>query len=171
MDARSARTALGLLAAGLLASASARAQTPEPHEPNVFERSGLFTRYAPVPDRYLPPDPQRDIFHVTQWNDKPTYTHPNLFCHNGLYGLPWEPKCTECNSPNFWGSPGRSSLCPGCERGHRMLRFPRNLTHPWRPICHYYGGGCWVPVYDTDPFVTGPGPNPWPFFYNWCKGG
>jgi hypothetical protein len=154
----------------LLAAAPALGQLPQPRVQDVNARSGLISHFAPI-NGTLPRDPQRDVFYDTRWADYPQVTHPNWFGHNGLYGLRWNSACTQCNYPYFYGSPGEDTYKEGCRPCRPLFRLFQNLAQPWRPVGYYYEQGCYVPVYDLDPLVVGPGPNPWPFFYNWCKGG
>jgi hypothetical protein len=164
----------GLAAVWLLGAAPAGAQmvmpVAQPYVADIQERSGLISRFTPVPEM-LPHDHYRDSFYRTRWADRPQFLLPNWLCHNGLYGLSWQAKCTECYQPYFFGSPGQSTLNPNCRRVPPLFRGITNITHPFKPVGMYYSGGCYVPLYDLDPLVTGPGPNPWLWFYNWCKGG
>lgn len=148
----------------------ARGQVPQPTVPDVNQRSGLISRFIPI-QPWLPKDADRDTFYDTRWADRPEVRWPNHIKHGGIYGLRWGGDCTECNYPNFRGSPGRSTLDPGCRYHHPAARWYENFIHPWRPVCHYYEGGCFVPVYDLDPLVTGPGPFPWPFLLKGHNGG
>jgi hypothetical protein len=152
------------------AGRQARAQTPQPHIANDIERSGNLTRFAPFPN-VLPPDPKRDTFYGTRWADSPYIHNVNSPLTSGLYGQRYLQDCTTCYNPSFRGSPGKSTNRPFCERGPKVARFVTNFTHPFKPVCHYYAGGCYVPVYDLDPLIPGPGPFPWPFFKKQHIGG
>jgi hypothetical protein len=158
------------IAASLGAMNQAQAQGPrEPLVPNMYQRSGLLTRFTPITP-HLPPDPDRDEYHLTRW-DAPDVDRPNHCRHGGLYGLVYRTGCTKCNWPNFQGSPGVDSIGPECIPGHPAMRWLWNVAHPWRPVGSYYAGGAHVPVYDLDPLVTGPGPYPWPVFFKRPTGG
>jgi hypothetical protein len=161
---------LGLGALLACSATTAFAQLPEPRVTDVNARSGLISRFIPI-NSNLPRDPYRDVFYDTRWADYPEVTHPNWFKHNGLYGMRWAGSCTSCSYPYFRGAPGASTLKTDCQPMRPVFRLVENLAHPFRPVGSYYATGCFVPIYDLDPLVTGPGPNPWPFFYNWCKGG
>jgi hypothetical protein len=166
MVGRIRSTALATLCMGAVVALfgqPARAQQPQPYIPNDIERSGNLTRIIPFPN-VLPHDPKRDTFTGTRWEDSPYYWNPNSPLTSGLYGRRWVEDCTTCYAPMFRGSPGKSTNRPGCERCPKMTRFVTNFTKPFKPVCHYYAGGCYVPVYDLDPFAPGPGPFPYPFF-------
>ncbi|HEV3166944.1 MAG TPA: hypothetical protein VGZ22_23150 [Isosphaeraceae bacterium] len=162
---RSALFGLAVMGSSLLfTSAPALGQVPQPRVADVNERSGLLTRFTPVVTQ-LPRDPLRDVFYETRWADYPQVEpHPNCFRHNGIYGLKWAGDCTSCTYPYFPGSPGRSTMGPDCRPRHYLSRWVQNFVHPFKPVGSYYAAGCYVPVYDLDPLVTGPGPFPWPFF-------
>jgi hypothetical protein len=166
-----ARTALAALAATLaLAVAPAHGQGP-PAVPDVAQRSGVVSRMTPARPT-LPPDPDRDKFYDTYFGDYPKRLRTNSCKNGGLYGLPLPADCTKCVPPYFQGYPGEGGIRPGCEPPkHRAGRWVTNFFHPWRPVCYYYHGGAYVPVYDLDPLVTGPGPFPWPVFFRRCNGG
>ena len=161
---RSIRLGLGL--ALLLGGGAARAQVPLPRVPVGAGRSGLISRFVPIVP-HLPPDDDRDNFYGTRWGDEPPGERINSRKDGGLYGRTYKSRCTSCYYPYFHGSPGRGPLGPDCEPCPKVFRAVTNIVHPFRPVCHYYAGGCYVPVYDLDPLIPGPGPSPWPFF---CKG-
>jgi hypothetical protein len=166
---RPASAALGVLLA--LVVADARGQDAPHGGSGPYPRSGLLSRFIPVIP-HLPTDPDRDKFYDTYWDDDPfKAAHPNSCKHGGLYGLRLKADCTKCYSPYFLGEPGRSTAGPHCDPGHRGARIITNFFHPFRPVCHYYAGGCYVPVYDLDPLVTGPGPFPWHVFFKRHNGG
>ena len=146
-----------------------RAQVPQPLVTDIEQRSGLLSRFAPAPTR-LPPDPDRDTFYGTRY-ELPDPNRPNAHSHGGLYGQRLKAQCTACVSPSFRGAPGKSTLNEGCRPGHPAFRLITNTLHPFRPVDSYYDGGCYVPIYDLDPLVTGPGPYPWPFFRRQPAGG
>ncbi|HEV3122305.1 MAG TPA: hypothetical protein VGY53_10395 [Isosphaeraceae bacterium] len=154
----------------LLAVAPALGQLPEPRVSDVNARSGLISRFAPI-DPTLPPDPQRDGWYDTRTAAYPQVTHPNWFMHGGLYGLRWNNACARCEYPYFYGSLGTDTYKEDCKPCRPVFRTFQNLFQPWRPVGMYYDQGAYVPVYDLDPLVIGPGPNPWPWYYNLCKGG
>ena len=168
------RVATGLCALGtalVLLTTTAQAQVPQPIVPDPMERSGLLSRFIAI-NPTLPRDPRRDVFYDTRWADYPQVEpHVNCYKHNGLYGLKWAGDCTACNYPNFQGSPGQSTIGPGCIPRHPLSRWVQNFVHPFKPVGMYYNGGCYVPIYDLDPLVTGPGPFPWPHFNKPPAGG
>ncbi len=146
---------------------------PQPHYPTVDQRSGLIGRFTPIEPR-LPHDCRRDTFYDTRWTDCPDNhpNHPNTIKGGGLYGRRWPGYCTASFTPYFYGSPGESTVGAGCKPWHRMLKLPQTLLQPFRPVCYYYDQGSYVPVYDLDPLVPGPGPNPYFFpFYLACPRG
>jgi hypothetical protein len=51
--------------------------------------------------------------------------------------------------------------------------MPQAFLQPFRPIGYYYDQGSYVPLYDLDPIVPGPGPVPyvWPFYLRNPHGG
>jgi hypothetical protein len=161
---------LGLGAAALLGAATARAQVPLPRVPDIHQRSGLLSRFVPI-EPHLPPDDDRDNFYGTRWGDHPPGDRINSRKDGGLYGRTYKSRCTSCYYPYFHGSPGQNATNPDCEPCPRGLRLVTNLVHPFRPVCHYYAGGCYVPIYDLDPLVPGPGPFPWPHFFKRPTGG
>lgn len=158
------------LAAVLLLAATARAQVPLPRVADVHQRSGLVSRFVPI-EPHLPPDDDRDTFYTTRWGDHPPGDRINSYTDGGLYGRLYKDRCTACSYPYFRGSPGRDTMCPECHPCHRALRPVTNAVHPFRPVGHYYAGGCYVPVYDLDPWVPGPGPYPWSHFFKRPTGG
>lgn len=148
-----------------LMGAAARAQVPQPVVPDINQRSGLRTRMVPIIP-HLPPDPDRDVYANTRWpaRHEKQPDHMNSPLNGGFYGRPWKSSCTACFTPYFIGSPGKSTLGPDCmPSDHRLIS---NFLHPFRPVDMYYAGGCYVPVYDLDPFVPGPGPFPFPRLYH-----
>jgi hypothetical protein len=175
---RRARTSFGIGVLGLwivLAGATARAQPPQPFIQDTTERSGLLMRFAGT-EEVLPHDPHRDNFYNTRyddhtWGQHPVVKHPNWVLSQGLYGLGWKTNHTESVYPYFYGMPGQSTVDSRSLHGWRPLRFLDNLAHPWRPVGMYYSMGSYVPIYDLDPLVPGPGPYPIPFYFNWLHGG
>lgn len=161
-----------VITAGMATFASSvEAQLPAPRVRDLEQRSGLVSRYRPVP-RTLPHDPDRDDWHDTRWTDKPDPSHVNCVFHGGLYGLRYANRCTACVYPFFRGAPGASTIGPECEpKSHDFQRLYDNFLHPWRPVGMYYSKGCYVPIYDLDPLVTGPGPFPFHSFLSAIKGG
>jgi hypothetical protein len=169
---RSAFLGLTFAASGLiLMTASARGQIPEPRVADLNQRSGLLTRFVPI-EPVLPHDKDRDTFYDTRWADYPqVMPHPNCYKHNGIYGLRWPADCTQCIYPFFNGAPGKSTLGPNCRPNHYLSRWVQNWVHPFKPVGMYYQNGCYVPIYDLDPIVTGPGPFPWSHFLRPPAGG
>ncbi len=167
-----ARLVLGLGVACLISSlgAPARAQAPKPFVPDISERSGLLMRFADAP-RYLPPDPYRDGFYQTRYADKGAVKHPNWVKTQGLYGLGWKSPSTASVYPYFYGMPGQSTVDASSRPWWRPARFFQGFGQPFRPVGMYYQMGSYVPIYDLDPLVPGPGPYPVPFFFNWLHGG
>ncbi len=158
---------LGVVAA-LLSSTPARAQLTGSgyFVPETENRSGAVTRYVPM-QRVLPPDPYRENFYDTQWAGKRKFWYPNFLRHGGIYGMPWKTDCVKCYNPSFSGLPGSSSVGQQCGYKNRAYgRWIGNYIHPFKPVCGYYDGGCYSPVYDLDPIVPGPGAFPWPFLFN-----
>ena len=157
----------GFLTLAALAS-TARAQIPRPP---VMPPTGVTFRHVPIVPK-LPPDPKRDQFFDTRWADNPPSTkHVNNPLDGGLYGRRYRSDCTSCVSPYFRGRAGDGKLCLDCAPGPKGSRLLGNFVHPFRPVGSYYAGGCYVPIYDLDPVVTGPGPFPWPHFFKWPIGG
>lgn len=143
---------------------SARAQAPQPTIPDLAKRSGLVSRFIPI-EPNLPPDPRRDQWYDTRWGDPPNQrAHPNSYHNGGLYGLPWRADCSKSVYPYFYGAPGRSTLTADCKPAHPAFRLSRAIFHPFKPVGMYYDQGSYVPVYDLDPVVPGPGAWPFPFF-------
>jgi hypothetical protein len=163
---------LALLALG--AVVPARAQIPQPNYSTVEERSGLLSRFVPM-QPWLPHDKYRDTFYETNWRDCPDNTpnHPNRIKDGGLYGRRWPGYNTASIYPFFFGSPGQSTINQGSKPWHRALRLPQTLLQPFRPVCYYYDQGSYVPMYDLDPLVPGPGANPYffPFYLKDPHGG
>lgn len=170
-------TPLAVLATLALLSSSAGAQAPPdgPAVPDVRERSGLFTRIVPI-DPHLPPDRKRDVFYNSKWLPRLQHNRGiwiNDWKDGGLYGRVLPAGCTTCRAPYFRGLPGPQTVDPACEPHNKYSRVFGNFTKPFKPVDTYYAGGCYVPVYDLDPFVPGPGWFPWwtPDFANHCFGG
>ena len=168
---------LGLVAGSIvlvLADVPARGQIPQPVVPELTERSGLIRRFEPIQPN-LPPDGRRDSFYDTRWDDKPWKRRfPNCYKAGGLYGLPWRADCSMSIYPFFYGSPGQSTLGPGCLPWWRPLRYVQTMVQQFRPgtpVGMYYDWGTYVPVYDLDPDVPGPGPYPIPWYYRGPRGG
>jgi hypothetical protein len=131
---------------------------------DTLRRSGLIQRYIPIKP-HLPPDARRDQWYNTRWGDPPNRrAHPNWYANGGLYGLPWKAEHTQSFYPYFYGAPGENTIGPDTKPIHNVFRLPRALFHPFKPIGMYYDQGSYVPVYDLDPLVPGPGAWPWPFF-------
>lgn len=172
MLARTPMTALGLLA---LLAAPAAAQVPMPRVPDVQQRSGLVSRYTTVIP-YLPPDDDRDSFQGTRYADEQDnatcLVHPyNSWRNGGMYGYPLSPACTQAVWPFFAGSPG-GSICAECRSHHPVgRRWIGNAINPWKPVGMYYDRGAYVPIYDFDYTVPGPGPFPWSHFFKRPTGG
>ncbi|MBX6315688.1 MAG: hypothetical protein IRY99_22650 [Isosphaeraceae bacterium] len=176
MPRRFARLGLPTLAVALMLTATtARGQVPvpQPSIPVTEARSGLLTRFVPIQPG-LPVDRKRDKFYDTRWADRPDMLYPG-WKYGGecgsLYGLRWYSDCSRSFYPFFRGYPGASTLRPDCKPCHPWSRWYQNFIHPAKPVCHYYAGGSLVPVYDFDPWVTGPGPFPWPWFWRRPLGG
>jgi hypothetical protein len=174
MDRRRSRVVdiRSLILVGVLAGSgqAVNAQVAQPRIADNEQRSGLLTRNIPFPN-VLPPDPKRDTFYGTHWGDSPVRKYPNNPLTSGLYGQRYQPDCTACFSPSFRGAPGVNSVGPNCQRGPKMARFVTNIFHQFKPVGHYYSGGCFTPIYDLDPLVPGPGPFPYPFFISRPIGG
>lgn len=133
--------------------------------------SGLFTRFQP-PTPKLPADRDRDTFYGSRYDNpdaSPAYKF-NCPKRGGLYGQHLPTNCTTCYSPYFRGQAG-GSIGPECVPSHPKKRLLDGIFHPLKPIGHYYGGGCWVPKYDLDPWVIGPDNFPYPFKQDHLHGG
>ena len=152
-----------------LAPAAARGQqlgVPQPLIPETTQRDGLITRFTPI-EPNLPPDRKRDQWYDTRWGDPPNLRrHPNFYSNGGLYGLPWKVKDTRSYYPYFFGAPGQNTIT---EDSRPLGRYPAArvvsaLVHPFKPVGYYYDQGSYVPLYDLDPLVPGPGPAFFPFF-------
>ena len=152
-------------AAGLLAgSSAAEAQVPQPEVPEMDKRSGQVNRFVRI-NPNLPPDPRRDNWYDTRWGDSPNErAHPNWYHNGGLYGLRWWAKDTKSFYPYFYGSPGKGTVTPESYRWLKPLRYAQGFIKPFKPVGMYYDQGSYVPIYDLDPVVPGPGSYPWPFF-------
>ncbi len=169
----SVRSLVGVAAVGLwvvLAGTTAHAQAPRPFIPDITERSGLLMRFAGTPE-VLPEDPYRDNFYNTRYADNGIVKHPNYFKTQGLYGLGLKDRDTESVYPYFYGMPGQSTVDASSRPGWRPGRIIQGLVHPFKPVGMYYSMGSYVPIYDLDPLVPGPGPYPFQFFFNWLHGG
>ncbi len=144
--------------------------------PNPFPHNGngMFSRNVPILPQ-LPPDRKRDVFYQNRWYDAhrpPNQKHIDSLCDGGLYGRRWPTSCTQSVAPFFQGSPGCSTIDEGCRpTPHMALRRLQNFVHPFKPVGMYYAGGSYVPIYDLDPVVPGPGPFPWSHFLQRCTGG
>ena len=155
----------------MIGSHTAQAQVDyAPRVVDVHERSGLFTRLQPF-NRPLPHDPHRDTFYGTKYDDRPDSRRPNDWKHGGLYGQYWEPTPARSMKPYFRGAPGVDTITPDKAPALGLQRWVSGITEPFRPVKYYYQSGSYVPVYDLDPLVTGPGTFPWPFFYKEKHGG
>ena len=168
---RRGRSGVGVLATLLAFSAvPALGQVPQPEEPNINQRSGLIRRFVPIIP-HLPPDPRRDNWYDTRVGDRPAPQHLNTIKGQGLYGRFWPVACSARVYPFFYGSPGASTLSPDCKPDHPCLRVFRNFLHPFKPVGMYYDQGSYVPIYDLDPIVPGPGPYPVPWYFTGPRGG
>ncbi len=171
---RPALSTLAALAIGLGLAAPAPARAQSPRIPDVNQRSGLLGRFAPTMRTNLPQDGDRDNFYGTRYGDFYVPPGTNSPFNGGMYGQRLDPGCTSCSSPYFYGTPGGTGrACPGCRPHYKtqLGRTAQNLVHPFRPVGHYYQNGCYVPIYDLDPIVPGPGYDLWPFFHNGHRGG
>jgi hypothetical protein len=154
----------GLAAANVATPAFGQDGTPQPLIPNTNQRSGLMTRYVPI-ESHLPPDPRRDQWYDTRWGDAPNLNkHPNFYRNGGLYGLHWPVKDTRSIYPYFYGSPGQDTITEESRPVKPFFRIASAMVHPFKPVGHYYDQGTYVPVYDLDPIVPGPGSWPFPFY-------
>ncbi len=163
---------LGFLAVALPAQAQNLAYAPDgaPHPV-----SGLLTRYTPVVP-HLPPDPRRDTFQGTRYDDehdnKWYLLHPyDSWLNGGMYGQRLTNKCTATVPPYFVGSTG-STIGPNC-RGHDSFlgRWVLNPFLKFQPVGMYYDRGVYTPIYDFNWTAPGPGPFPWPHFFQRPTGG
>ncbi|MEW4569575.1 hypothetical protein AB1L88_17050 [Tautonia sp. JC769] len=166
---------LAVLAAFSLLTSLAHAQADGPAVPDVRERSGLFTRIVPI-EPNLPVDRKRDTFFNSKWMPRnPAFwgRGPNSWKDGGLYGRVLPAGCTSCRTPYFRGVPGDQTVDATCEPFNHVERVFGNFIKPFKPVDVYYSGGCYVPVYDLDPMVPGPGWFPWwvPDFANKHIGG
>jgi hypothetical protein len=163
-----------VLVAAVPSSVTTRAQEPQPFYPSVEERSGLLNRFIPI-EPWLPPDPHRDTFYDTRFANHPDThpDHPNIYKNGGgLYGRRWPGYNTATIYPYFYGN-SSNTLGPGSKPWPRILKLPQTLLQPFRPVCYYYDQGAYVPLYDLDPLIPGPGPNPYffPFYLKNPHGG
>lgn len=156
---------LGLgLAAAVTGATAARAQVPQPKLPQIEQRSGLIQRYMPI-ESHLPPDPRRDQWYDTRWGDPPNFRkHHNFYPNGGLYGLFWKAKDTQSFYPYFYGAPGQSTITADSRPVPTALRPLSAMVHPFKNVGMYYEQGSYVPIYDLDPVVPGPGPMIWPWY-------
>ncbi|MDX2037274.1 MAG: hypothetical protein SFX72_11540 [Isosphaeraceae bacterium] len=158
--------ALGLL--GLVADA-AQAQNMSPRSPrfpDVNQRSGLLTRFQPLHTGQLPSDPHRDNFYKTRFGDYPVEGRSNWFKNGGLYGQPLSAACTQTVAPYFDGSAGGNANCKDCRpwSSNGLVRLAQGFVKPFKPVGGYYQNGSYVPIYDLDPLVVGPGVDLWPHY-------
>ncbi len=154
----------------VFASAAAWGQPPRAFVPETTERSGLLMRFAGTPE-FLPPDPHRDFFYNTRYDDCGLITHPNWFKTQGLYGLGLRTPDTLSVYPYFYGMPGQGTVDASSQPWWRPARFLQSTVQTFRPVGMYYQFGSYVPIYDGNPFAPGPGPYPYPFYFNWVHGG
>lgn len=166
---------LAVVLLGLVA-ADARAQLPRALVEPAERRSGLFTRHQPRIEPRLPVDRDRDVFYGTQWDDrdpKRGLFHPeNSWCDGGMYGNKLKSDCVQSVYPYFRGAPGQARLdCEECRPPSKYGRYLTNFLHPQKPVGTYYSGGSYVPIYDFDYFVPGPGPFPWNHYLKYPTGG
>jgi hypothetical protein len=163
------------LAMVLAAASEARAQQGQPMVPSAEQRSGLFTRHKPTLTSRLPVDEDRDVWFSGQWEDrKPRrgLLRPrNSWLNGGMYGNKLSSDCTQSEPGYFMGSTGEPLDCENCEPQSKYGRYFGNFLHPFRPVGSYYAGGSYVPIYDLDPFVPGPGPFPWNHYLSPHTGG
>lgn len=158
------RTSLLLFGSIQFASLAYAQVDPLPRVVDIHERNGMFTRLQPF-QRPLPHDQYRDNFYGTKYDDRPDGRRPNDWKHGGLYGKFWEPAPSRTMKPYFRGAPGIDTITPDKAPALGFQRWVSGLREPFRPVKYYYQSGAYVPVYDLDPLVTGPGTFPWPFFY------
>jgi hypothetical protein len=166
------------LAVAIFTMLGARAAGQEPRalvEP-AERRSGLFTRHQPMIAPRLPVDEDRDVSYGTHWQDRKQvhgFLHPNnSWLDGGMYGRKLRADCVQSHYPFFLGAPGRSTIdCEECAPPNKYWRYVRNAVHPMRPVGSYYSGGSYVPIYDLDYFVPGPGPFPWNHYIKQHIGG
>ena len=155
--------ALGLFLT-LAAADAAKAQLPQPRIPDIQKRSGLLSRFVPI-EPGLPPDHRRDQWYDTRWGDAPNLrTHPNFYHNGGMYGLRWKVKDSASVYPYFYGSPGQSTITADSRPVGVFWKPLSALVKPFKNVGMYYDQGSYVPVYDLDPVVPGPGPMIWPFY-------
>jgi hypothetical protein len=163
---------LGLLALAVPGQAdeAAPATAQRPHQ-----ISGMLMRWTSPPPA-LPPDPRRDTFQGTRYDDEHDnswlrFRPNNSALDGGMYGRLLTNKCTATVAPYFVGSTG--STISDCCRGLHPLtgRWVGNFIHPFKPVGMYYDRGVYAPIYDTQLFVPGPGPFPWNAFFKRPTGG
>ena len=159
---------------GLFAVASANValgQIPQPHIPDVNERSGLLQRFRP-PRTNLPQDPHRDNFYGSRYGDNPVVTESNNPLNGGMFGQRLPARDTASVYPFFYGSPGRSTITEESRPWRpSYLRAVQQVVNHRKPVGMYYHLGSYVPIYDLDSFSPGPGPDYWPFFFQGSRGG
>ncbi len=163
--------ALAVLGAVIGFAEPARAQVPQPRIPDINQRSGLLSRFAPFPRTNLPHDPDRDYNWGTRVGDNPYPKHPNSPIGGGMYGYPLSHKCTVSVPGFFNGAPGKADYCPDCKPKHPSGRIFRAMLHQNKPKGSYYAGGSYVPIYDYDFWVPGAGPDLWPHYIVGNRGG
>ncbi len=165
------RLACLYLALIALTSGAARAQVPQPHLPDINERSGLLQRFR-MPKTVLPTDPYRDDFYGTRYGDRLQVLDKNNPLDGGLYGVRLPARDTASVYPFFNGSPGQSTITPGSRPWRpSCLRAVQQVVHHRKPVGMYYERGSYVPIYDLDSLAPGPGPDYWPWFFQGSRGG
>ncbi len=175
MTIRRAVLGLAVLAAiGAGAPSVARAQIPEPREPDIHKRSGLLERFE-LYNKYktnLPQDPNRDNFYGFRYGNRGKILDTNTYYDGGLYGVRLPARDTASVYPFFYGSPGKSTTTSESKSWRpSKLRALQQLTHQRKPVGMYYDRGSYVPIYDLDSFSPGPGPDYWPWFFQGSRGG
>ncbi len=159
----------GLITVGM--NNIAQAQIPQPHFPNVNERSGLLQRFKP-PRTNLPQDPYRDNFYGARYGDYAKVDDSNNPLNGGLFGVRLPARDTASVYPFFYGSPGKSTITEESRPWRpSYLRGIQQLTHHRKPVGMYYHLGSYVPIYDLDSLAPGPGPDYFPFFFQGSRGG
>ncbi len=168
------RAVLGLAALALILSAGAgvgSAQVPQPRVPDINERSGLLQRFG-MPKTTLPHDPYRDDFYGSRYGDRLQVLDKNNPLDGGLYGVRLPARDTASVYPFFYGAPGQSTITPASRPWKpSYLRAVQQFVHHRKPVGMYYERGSYVPIYDLDSFVPGPGPDYFPFFFQGSRGG
>ncbi len=166
---------LALIVPALLAVAGTTpTQAQGPHIPNMAQRSGLLSRFAPMMKTNLPHDPDRDTFFGTYYNDRPVAPNTDNMFNGGMYGQRLDTKCTSTDGPYFYGTVSANRAnCPECLPEYKTSfgRFGKTLLgNRWRPVGSYYQNGATVPIYDFRPFSPGPGQDLWPWYLNGSGG-